>query len=67
MRPDRTEPAEAPFVLEQRDSQSRLEMIRESRDVGWLRRVVGWTDYPVAVRVAADLRLRKLLRERVMS
>jgi hypothetical protein len=48
-------------------TESRLERIRESNDIGWLRRVVFWTDYPVSVRAAADLRLRRIQRAKAIK
>lgn len=58
---------ENPWPFEQWDAASRLETIRESSDVRWLLKVAAWPDNQAAVRAAAERRLRKLQRERVLS
>ena len=41
-----------------------LEEVRRSTDVPWLRKVVGLGEQPLALRLAAQARLRKLARAR---
>jgi hypothetical protein len=49
------------------DAESRLEEIKRSTDITWLRKVLAWPDNQVSVRAAAERRLRKLQRERILS
>jgi riboflavin biosynthesis pyrimidine reductase len=49
------------------DTEGRLDLIRESSDVLWLRKVLAWPDNQVIVRAAAERRLRKLQRARILS
>lgn len=42
------------------EAQSRLAKIKESTDIAWLRQVLAWADNQLAVRLAAERRLRKL-------
>ena len=46
-------------------AQIRLAEIKASTDVPWLRKVVGLGEHPLALRLAAQARLRKLARGRV--
>jgi hypothetical protein len=59
--------SENPWTIDQAGTEIRVELIAESRDITWLLRVRAWPDNNVAVRAAADRRLRKLQRERVVS
>ena len=49
------------------DTEGRLDLIRDSTDVLWLRKVLAWPDNQVIVRAAAERRLRKLQRARMLS
>jgi len=47
------------------DSVSRIEQIKLSHDVAWLRQVLAWRDNQITVRQAAERRLRVLSRKAV--
>jgi hypothetical protein len=44
------------------DGHDRVEEIKASTDVAWLRRVLAWPDNQLTVRMAAERRLRRLQR-----
>jgi hypothetical protein len=56
-----------PWTIHQSGTDTRVELIGESRDIAWLLKVRAWPDNTVAVRAAAERRLRRLQRERVIS
>ena len=47
------------------EGHDRLEQIKNSTDVAWLRRVLAWPDNQLTVRKAAERRLRVLSRKRI--
>jgi hypothetical protein len=47
--------------------EDRVQMIKESTDIAWLRHVLAWRDNQITVRQAAERRLRKLQKQKEVA